>query len=102
MAGLLFFMAVYLALMRFLVGVSQLDDNTTADRRDLIYFEVHTGLLISAALIGFGLGKWLNGLGVAYATLFVVALASAMALTQVGSFALACEGHNDIVRHWTC
>ena len=50
-AGLLFFFAVYFAFMRILVDISRLDETTTANRRDLIYFEVHTGLLVSAALV---------------------------------------------------
>ncbi len=92
----------HLALLRATIDVSHLDQRHTASERDAAYFYLHVGVLLVAAVIGFGLGKWLNGLGVAYAVLFIVALALAMVLAQLGSFALACQGHNDLIRHWTC
>jgi len=94
--------AAYLALMRATIDLSRLDARHTASDRDGSYFILHVGLMLVAALTGFGLGKWLNGLGVAYAVLFVVVLALAMVLAQVGSYELACAGHNDLIRHWTC
>lgn len=102
LACLLLLIGVYVALMRAALPVSHLDDRTSADYRDRVYFALHTGLVVVASAVGFGVGKWLNGLGVAYAVLFVAVLMLAMLGLQLGSFELACHGHNDLVRHWTC
>ena len=74
----------------------------SASTRDTLYAAIHLGVLAFAAVAGFALGKWLNGLGLAYATLFVVVLATAMVFGLFGSQALACRGHNDVLRHWSC
>jgi len=70
--------------------------------RDSLYFGIHAFFLFIAAATGFSLGKWVNGLGVAFAVLLVVSTATAMAGTQVATYELACRGHNDLVRHWEC
>jgi hypothetical protein len=100
--GLLLLVGLYLVAMRATLGVSKLSPGEHGDTRDLVYFYVHAAALVLAAGAGFGAGKWLSGLGVGYAALFVVVLAVAMVFAQLGSHALACEGHNDIIRHWSC
>lgn len=100
--GLVAITGVYVLAMHLTVGASKLGPRQSADQRDLLYLYLHLGVLFAAACLGFGLGKWLNGLGVAYATLFVIVVAITMVLAQLGSQALACEGYNDILRHWAC
>jgi hypothetical protein len=58
--------------------------------------------LLGAAVLGFVAGKWFNGLGIAFATLFVLVLGICMVTVQMASYELACHGHNDLVRHWQC
>jgi hypothetical protein len=100
--GLVFFLALYVALMRLQIDVSRLGDAGSADHRDRVYFVIHAGLIAGAAVGGFLLGKWLSGLGLAYAALFVVVVSVSMVGVQFGSFELACRGHNDLIRHWSC
>jgi hypothetical protein len=103
LGGLLLFVAAYLVAMRLTVDVSEPGKGYSPDYRDTVYFWLHAGTLATAAIAGFALGKWLNGLGVAYALLFVLVVAFAMAGFALGSFSLACHaGHNDLIRHWTC
>lgn len=100
--ALAFFVAAYIVAMNALVEVSRGTDDADRDRRDAIYLAVHGGFLFVAAIYGFTLGKWLSGLGLAFALLFVVTISVLMLTTQLVSFELACRGHNDLVRHWTC
>jgi hypothetical protein len=101
--GLFLFVGAYIAAMRLTLDYSKPDTGHSPDYRDTVYFWVHIGFFVAAAVGGFALGKWLNGLGVAYALLFVVVIAFAMAGLAIGSFSLACDGgHNDLIRHWTC
>ena len=100
--GLVLFTAAYLVAMWLTVDVSLVEKGHTPEHRDTIYLELHAGVLLIATIAGFGLGKWLNGLGVAYAVLFFTVIASAMVFASLGSYTLACEGHNDLIRHWTC
>lgn len=100
--SLAFFAAAYLALMRATLDYSRLEGGRTASDRDEVYFVLHMGLLAGALVAGFIVGKWLNGLGAAYATLFGAFLAAFMVLAQIGSYELACEGHNGLIRYWVC
>jgi len=100
--ALVFFMAAYIVAMNALLEVSRVTEDADRDRRDAIYLAVHGGFLCLAAIYGFTLGKWLSGLGLAFALLFIVSLAVLMLSTQLVSYELACRGHNDLVRHWTC
>jgi hypothetical protein len=101
--GLLLLVGLYLLAMRLTVDLSMKTDTPAQlDRRDEIYGLIHLGILLLGLVSGFGAGKWLNGLGVAYAGLFAVVLVTAMVATQLGSEELACHGHNDLVRHWRC
>ncbi len=101
-AGLFVLLAGYALLMHVTVDISRHTGKSEADARDLIYLYIHVGALVAAAALGFAAGKWLSGLGVAFALLFVLVLACAMAFAQAGSYELACRGQNDILRHWTC
>ena len=88
--------------MRALVDVSVVSSGADADRRDVVYTYVHLGLLVLVSVVGFVVGKWLNGLGLAYALLFVIVLTVGMLGVQFGSYELACHGHNGLVRNWQC
>ena len=99
---LLLLAGAYIGVMHALVELSRPESGTSTGRRDLAYTYVHLTLLTGAASIGFLAGKWLNGLGVAFATLFVVVTVIAMLGIQLGSYELACHGHNDLVRQWQC
>lgn len=93
----------YVAAMRTLLEVSVLSSDTDLERRDEVYLLVHGGTVFAAAVIGFLVGKWLNGLGLAYAVLFVIISVVAMMGVLLGSYELACEaGQNGLVRHWEC
>lgn len=94
--------AAYVATMHAVLEVSRIDATTDTDRRDQVYAYIHVGFLLGAAILGFFAGKWFNGLGIAFATLFLVVLAILMLAVQLGSYELACHGHNDLVRHWQC
>ena len=100
--GILLLTALYVVLMWATVDATTVGDGTTASDRDNIHIALHLSLLVAAAGFGFALGKWLNGQGVAYGVLFVSALAALMLMLQLGSYELACEGHNDLIRHWEC
>jgi hypothetical protein len=94
--------AGYLAALHITL-VTPADADVDIEERDSIYFAIHGAGLLVAPVVGFALGKWLNGLGFAYAALFFVTLFALMAAAQVGSQALACSaGENDLIRHWTC
>lgn len=103
--SILFFVIIlsaYVASAHFAVGNDVPGNASQASRRDGLYFAIHGGTLLLALILGFLLGKWLNGLGVAFAALSFVVVASFLALGQVAAFQAACHGQNDIIRHWTC
>ncbi|GIW13225.1 MAG: hypothetical protein KatS3mg062_0664 [Tepidiforma sp.] len=103
LALLILLLAGYLAAMRATVGISAVNSDQEAAERDLVYLAVHGGLLVIGSAVGFAAGKWVNGLGLAFAVLFVVVLAVAMVGVQVASFELACgAGYNGLIRHWHC
>jgi hypothetical protein len=96
-------LAAYVAVMYSLRHLSTATTTRAIDHRDLVYFLVHVGGLLIAAIGGFALGKWLSGLGVAFALLFVIVVSVGMLGAQMGSYTLACDAHhNDILRHWEC
>ncbi len=97
------FVAAYAGAMRATVGFSDVQSDRDAAVRDQVYLAVHGSLLVAAAVVGFVTGRWVNGMGLAHAVLFVVTLAVAMVAIQVASFELACgAGWNGIIRHWHC
>lgn len=102
-ALLVLLFAAYVVITHAAVGTRVPVGQAAMSRRDSIYFSIHLATILIACLFGFALGKWLNGLGVAFALLFVVVMVSSLAATQVVSYKLACGGgQNNIVRHWTC
>ena len=101
--GLLLLSGVYLVALRLTVDISMKTETPAQlDHRDEVYALIHFGVMAGGLVFGFAAGKWLSGLGVAYAGLFGVTLAILMVGTQLGSQELACRGHNDLVRHWRC
>ena len=98
----LLFLVAYVASMRALLDLSDVAGGADLDRRDEVYAYVHLGLLVLAAITGFVIGRWLNGLGLGYAMLFVIVLLLGMLVTQGVTFELACHGHNGLIRHWQC
>ncbi len=102
-AALLVVAGAYLLAMYFSVDRLTPDSDTSVDERDAIYLWMHLGFVTGATVVGFAVGKFLNGLGFAFAVLFFAALFGLMVLGHVGSHALACDGgRNDVFRHWTC
>jgi hypothetical protein len=95
-------LAAFVTTAHFLVGTSAPGNSHEADRRDALYFTIHAATLLAALLLGFALGKWLNGLGLALGMLCFVVVASILALGQVAAYEAACHGQNDIIRHWSC
>lgn len=101
--ALLVLVVAYLVLLRVAFAVWDIDETANGNRRDNFFLLIHGGLLAAAAVAGFGAGKWLNGLGVAFAVLFLSVMAAVQLGTIAGSQALACQAdRNDLVRHWTC
>jgi hypothetical protein len=94
--------AVYIGAMRAVLGVSKADTPSQANHRDLVYVYLHVAILAVSAALGFAAGKWLSGLGFAFATLFVICVVVFVVSVQLSSYELACHGHNDLVRHWQC
>ena len=101
-AGFVVLLAGYLAAVHLAVQIPAANGKIDANQGDLIYFLIHSSSLAFALVLGFALGKWLSGLGIAFALLLAIAMSVSMVSIQVGSFQLACDGHNDLVRHWTC
>lgn len=100
-AGLIVFLGgAYVGVMQLLIDVSEPTED--ADRRDLVYLYVHVGFLLTATILGFLLGKWLNGLGFASAVFVVTALAVSMVLALLTSRAVTCNSDVEFLRHWTC
>jgi hypothetical protein len=98
----LLFIVAYIAAMHVLVDISLVDSEAERNRRDAVYAYLHLGFLVLAWVVGIVVGKWLNGLGLAYGLLFFIVLVVAMLGVQGASYELACRGHNDLVRHWQC
>lgn len=95
--------AAYVFIVHRVVGTDVPVGQDAMSERDTIYFSIHLGVIVIGCLLGFILGKWLNGLGAALGLLFFVVLVSSLTATQVVTYKLACSGgENDIVRHWTC
>lgn len=101
-AMLLALLAAYTGVMHLLVDYSKVGGKHEASERDLAYAYVHVGLFVVSALLGFLVGKWLSGLGFAFATLFVIVAVLSATFIQMSSYELACHGHNDLIRHWQC
>ncbi len=101
-AALFLLLAGYIAAMRWSLDVSRLEPGDLGNHRDRVYLGIHLAVIGAAAIVGFALGRWLSGLGVAMMTLFVIVVAVGMLGAMLGSHALACSGHNDIIRHWSC
>lgn len=100
-AGLVVFLdGAYLGVMQLLIGVSRPGEDP--DTRDLVYLYLHAGFLAAGAILGFLLGKWLNGMGFACAVLVVTVLAVSMVLALLTSRAMTCNNDVEFLRHWTC
>ncbi len=100
---LLLVFGVFIAVIHRVVGDDVPVGGAAMSRRDTVYFSIHLATILVGCLLGFVLGKWLNGLGAAFALLFLVVLVASLTATQVVTYKLACGGgENDIVRHWTC
>jgi cytochrome bd-type quinol oxidase subunit 2 len=94
--------SAYVISAHVLVGSDVPSSASQADQRDTTYFAIHAGGLLFALVAGFTLGKFLNGLGVAFGLLFFVVVATVMSAGQIAAYQAACNGQNDIIRHWTC
>ena len=100
--GLAVLFAAYVLVMHALVDRSVVEDKQEASDRDLVYAYVHVALFAGATVAGFLAGKWFSGLGFAFAALFLVVTVLGVTAVQMGTYELACHGHNDLVRHWQC
>lgn len=95
-------LAAYVIAAHILVGSDVPSSAAQADQRDTTYFAIHAAGLLFSLIAGFTLGKFLNGLGVAFGLLFFVVVGTAMSAGQVAAYQAACNGQNGIIRHWTC
>lgn len=72
------------------------------NERDAWYFALHGSGLVVGTTVGVIAGALLRRSVFALGLLFFAVLLTGMALAQVVTFELACDGRNDIVRHWQC
>ncbi|MFN0094315.1 MAG: hypothetical protein ACKVVT_06010 [Dehalococcoidia bacterium] len=70
--------------------------------RDLVYFSIQGLALAGALVVGFVLGAILRTSAGLTALAFLVFVLMVLMVAQVGSYELACRGHNDLIRHWEC
>ncbi len=101
-AALCLLLAGYVIAANLLVGGDIPATDGEAGRRDTIYFTIHAAGMLVALIAGFAVGKWINGLGVAFGLLFFIVMATSMTMGQVVAYEAACHGQNDVIRHWTC
>ncbi len=102
-ASLVVLIVGYVVLLRLQFAVWDVDASATGSRRDNLFLLIHGAFIVGAAIAGFATGKLLNGLGVAFAVLFVSVMVVAQLGTIAGSQALACNAdRNNLIRHWTC
>ncbi len=94
--------ALYTTALRLSLDLTRTDLGRSPETRDLAYLGIHGGVTLLAALLGFLTGRLVSRVGLAYAALFVMLSLTMMASIQIATFSLACEGHNDLLRHWTC
>lgn len=103
-AALLFaILSLYIASLH--LGLQFMDDVDAAgaaDTNDGVYFGIHGLWIVAATVLGTVTGSWLRRSAFGFAALFVAVLVIAMVSAQIATFHLACEGHNDIIRHWQC
>jgi hypothetical protein len=90
--------AAYATALRLLVRMGDAE----AIGNDDYYFAIHGLALVVACVMGFAIGTYARSMGFAFATLFVAAMLVVMMGAQVASFELACAGHNEIIRRWSC
>jgi hypothetical protein len=94
--------AVYIVSLRVTIDVSRTDLGRSPETRDVVYLVIHSALMLVTVVSGFIVGRILSGHGLAFTALFLMLALTMMATVQIGSFSLACNGHNDLIRHWTC
>jgi hypothetical protein len=99
---LLFLAAVYFLVMNSSIDGGAQANGESTNSADALYFGLHGVLIVAAASLGTLLGVWLRRSAFAVATLAATWLVSVMLVAQVATFHLACEGTNDIIRHWQC
>lgn len=95
--------ALYLLSLHLSLDVmgEQVADDVT-ETRDGWYFGLHLAWAVAGTLIGTLVGIGFRRSAFAFASLFLAWMVVAMGAAQVATFELACEGHNDIIRHWHC
>lgn len=101
-AGFTALAVLYVLALHFSLDATRVDADTTASERDSIYFGIHGAVLLLAGISGFALGRWTTRLGLTWCAGYLLGIFAVMAAVQLGSYELACRGHNDLVRHWTC
>jgi hypothetical protein len=94
--------ALYVLALRLTLDETRVDGSTTANDRDRLLAAIHGGALLLTAVLGFLTGLWLRRSALGFALLLIAVVVVGMMVVQLGSFELACRGHNDIVRHWQC
>jgi hypothetical protein len=99
---LLLVFGAYVGIAHLTVVQPASDSDDALNSRDAWYFTLHGLVLAAGTVVGIILAWVVRRSAVGFALLFLAALFAAMVATQAGTFKLACEGHNDIVRHWQC
>lgn len=77
-------------------------DGEATNGADALYFGLHGVLVVGAIAVGILLAGFMRRSAFAIGALAAAWLVSVMLLAQVATFHLACEGTNDIIRHWQC
>lgn len=95
-------LVAYIGLAHALLVVPESDVDEVLNRRDAEYFGLLGGTLAGSVLVGIGIGAMLRRSPFAFALLMLALVFIGLVGIQVGTFELACDGQNDIVRHWRC
>ena len=99
---LVFLTAGYFGVMHLAIDNGAQVNGESSSSADALYFGLHGVLLVGAVAIGMLLAGLMRRSAFAMGTLAATWLVSVMLLAQVATFHLACEGTNDIIRHWQC
>lgn len=94
--------AAYVLVMHLAIDDGAQANGESTNGADVLYFGLHGIVLAAATASAVALAIWMRRSAFALATLAAAWLVTVMLLAQVATFHLACEGTNDIIRHWQC
>ncbi len=100
-ALLMLLTTLYVVSLHLAMDVTR-DELNDTNVRDGVYFGIHGAWAFAAMLAGIAVGAWFRRSMFGLGALFVCWMVAAMVAAQIVTFQLACEGYNEIIRHWNC